>query len=434
MEGVVLFADDKVHHFSQSDTGQSNENALFQSLCIDLPVLGVNSLALAQKTLAAVGAFSAIILDWQFDEDDDALSSIFDSDDETTGLVRRPSSKEEATKRFLEDNDIYSLIYVFSEKDVEAEHGEWLKNKFGDRIQIEQKGNLRDVEAAKTKILADIAEWKVTNRNLSIPLLWSAAINKSAQKIFKDLSEADPNWLKEIYESAKGDGVSPELFVIEIFQGLLSENLVQAKELLEAIEDYSANEIVDIIRPGETKAKSIAKLFSRLFYSQVKEETPIMTGDICQISEDTFGIIISPECDIKKICESPSKKFDILVFKTDSFDNFLINNYPGFSKALFDGLSDSKKDKMRKMFNPGESKFHILPSFPLDGTHSRSVIVDLSNDCHKISNRVISRKKRPYKLNSPFIQQLRQRYLAHIGRVGVPTLPESLRDFNLKPS
>ena len=36
-------------------------------------------------------------------------------------------------------------------------------------------------------------------------------------------------------------------------------------------------------------------------------------------------------------------------------------------------------------------------------------------------------KRYAYKLNSPYIHQLRQRYIAYIGRYGVPALPNSVR-------
>lgn len=36
-------------------------------------------------------------------------------------------------------------------------------------------------------------------------------------------------------------------------------------------------------------------------------------------------------------------------------------------------------------------------------------------------------KRYGYKLNSPYIHQLRQRYIAYIGRYGVPALPNSVR-------
>jgi hypothetical protein len=445
MEGVVLFIDDKVHQFSLNEGGElirSNENALFQSLCTELPVLGVNSLELAKKTLASIGAFSAIILDWQFD-DLDAKEAIFDDGDESTNFVRLPAVKEEATRKFLEDNDIYSLIYVYSEKDVEAEHGEWLRQKFNNRIHIAQKSNINNTEEARAKILKDIAEWKMANRNLSIPLLWSATINKSTQNIFKDLAEADPNWLNEIYKSAQKDGVSPELFVIEMFQGLLSENLVQAKELLQAIKDYSSKVIVEAIKPGETKEQSIAKLFNRLFYSKLNSNAPIMTGDICDLGDDKFGIIITPECDIRNVKDNKGY-LDLLIFSNSNFENYIRKIYQN-KDAVFQQVKDAganrskglseKVEKMCEIFTQKEQSGHILTAFPFnDNTIDKSVMTDFKSSIMKYKYGGIKRIKRRYKLNSPFLQQLRQRYISHIGRIGVPALPQIFSEYMLSYS
>ena len=41
-------------------------------------------------------------------------------------------------------------------------------------------------------------------------------------------------------------------------------------------------------------------------------------------------------------------------------------------------------------------------------------------------------KRWKYKLNAPYINQLRQRYIAFFGRYGVPATPYSLRSYNLK--
>lgn len=41
-------------------------------------------------------------------------------------------------------------------------------------------------------------------------------------------------------------------------------------------------------------------------------------------------------------------------------------------------------------------------------------------------------KRTMYKLNAPYIHQLRQRYVAFFGKYGVPAIPQGLRDFNLK--
>ena len=41
-------------------------------------------------------------------------------------------------------------------------------------------------------------------------------------------------------------------------------------------------------------------------------------------------------------------------------------------------------------------------------------------------------KRTLYKLNAPYIHQLRQRYIAFFGKYGVPAIPFGLRDFNLR--
>src|SRR5437016_6340899 len=100
MDGVILFVDDKVHHCSAEggDIKRSPENELFESLRKDHPVLGVNNLDLAERAVKSIGSFSAIILDWAFD-DREALVAGADAED--VKFVRPP---EDRTLRFLEEN------------------------------------------------------------------------------------------------------------------------------------------------------------------------------------------------------------------------------------------------------------------------------------------------------------------------------------------
>lgn len=432
MQGVILFADDKIHQSELLENGtfkRSDENSLFNSLNKELPVLGVHSLELASKSIGSIGSFNAIILDWQF-TDEVAIQEIIKDDDGTAKLTKAPSTKDEATLTFLKENDFYSLIYILSEKDIESVYGASLKERFGDRIQFKQKTTIKDTETTKTQILADIVKWETQHLNLSIPLLWSSALNKSMQQIFKELSDADSNWLKDIFDTAANDGINAELFVIDIFQFLLSETLVQSKDLLEAIKSYAA-------KGGPvTDEKSIARLFSRLFYSKINN-SPIMTGDICIFDDSTFGIIISPECDIKSIISADNNLFDVFVFKSDSFETFLSRQL-SYTKDTFNTLSNggekqkNRLEAIRKTFNQSESKLHFLPSFPCNNDFNKTVVIDFSTNLQKVITIEIKKLVRNYKLNSPFIQQLRQRYVSYFGRVGVPALPISLRDFNLK--
>jgi hypothetical protein len=392
---------------------------LFESLRKDYPVLGVHTLDLAERAIKSIGSFSAVILDWVFD-DKEKLGEGADPED-----VRFVRGDENRTLKFLEDNDFYSLVYVYSTEDVEEQFGQRLRDRFGDRIRFQKKPL-----APATEIVRTLNEWRDQNQNLSIPLAWTSTINLAIQQIFKELADADDNWVKELGLSAQLDGVSGELFVIEILQFLLTEMLVQNQSLLSSIGGYLNSEKGDEAAPKE---ESVARLFKRLLYTKLDEKASIMTGDICALGDDKFGIIITPECDISDVTSGKIPDFELLVFLKDSFDVFLalgINDQ--YKRSAFGTAKDKQKDKLRKIFNQNDPKYHVLPSFPIDdNSFNLSVAIDFSKGAERYSLEKIKDSRR-YKLNSPFIQQVRQRYISHLGRVGVPSLPTSLRDFNLR--
>ena len=96
MEGVILFADDKLLDYSDESSKKSSlENKLFRSLSESSPVLGVKKRDQVENSLNAIGTFSAVILDWQFDDEDNLDEE--DDDDETVGLIQKPSQIETKT-------------------------------------------------------------------------------------------------------------------------------------------------------------------------------------------------------------------------------------------------------------------------------------------------------------------------------------------------
>ena len=138
-----------------------------------------------------------------------------------------------------------------------------------------------------------------------------------------------------------------------------------------------------------------------------------MTGDIFKFSEDEFAILLTPECDVNA--------------KKDSTLEFL-----KFSKAASAAFVTRKK-KDDELFNNKVQSRHILPSFPfVKNTFNLSAFIDFETAFVVKSKTEFDGKRSDYKLNSPYIFQLRQRYLAYIGRVGVPAIPPSLKSFNLK--
>lgn len=445
MDGVILFVDDKVHEccVEHGDLKRTPENELFETLRKDYPVLGVKNLDLAEKAIKSIGSFSAIILDWIFDDREALLDSGENSED--LKFVRPGSIKDERTLDFLENNDFYSLVYIYSNEEIEEKYGARLRERFGERIQFEKKNNL---ELPAEGITRRIKDWSERNQNLSIPLAWTATINQAIQKILKELADADVNWLRDIAQSAKEDGLSEELFIIDVFQYLLAEYLIQDSKLRKSLKDYLTPKAEglagDPIAP--TNEESIAKLFNRLFYTKINAEVPIMTGDICEITENRYGIIITPECDIRKILSKQEYKFEMLVFEKNGFNQHISRiraskvdgQLQNFTRARYNDWENGtvaqreQLNELRKLFNQNEPRFHILPSFPVSNSLNESVVIEFSLGCEMHSCQDVKGYRRAYKLNSPFIQQLRQRYISYLGRVGTPSLPLSLRNFNLK--
>lgn len=428
MEGVILYVDDKVHECcaKENEIERTPENALFESLRQNYPVLGVRDLELAQRAIRSIGAFSAIILDWIFEDKRDALG--VDDSEEDIRAVRRGSVQEDQTLTFLEQNDFYSLVYVYSNEDVEGMYGTRLRTRFGDRIRIQRKTK---EPLPVENIIDQIEKWRLQHKSLTVPLAWTATINLAIQQIFKELAEADKNWVREIADSAREDSVNEELFVIEILQYLLAESLTRNRGLLDSIKEYLETTNNEQAVEGQlpTNEDSVARLFRRLFYTRLDDDSPIMTGDICELDDKKFGIVMTPECDVKDVLSGRIDSFELLTFSKGSFDAYLAkNNY----QRNYDEAGLKLLGKLRKVFNQDESRFHVLPSFPFnDGSLNLSVILDFSHGCERYKIDQI-KSMRKYKLNSPFIQQLRQRYIAHLGRVGVPSLPLTLRNFNLK--
>lgn len=99
---------------------------------------------------------------------------------------------------------------------------------------------------------------------------------------------------------------------------------------------------------------------------------------------------------------------------------------------------ESKKKKFQKdpgsinnIFNNGVISRHVLASFPFDETvYSDIALINFTSALQVIkedNDESLLAKRYGYKLNSPYIHQLRQRYIAFIGRFGVPALPNSIR-------
>lgn len=390
MKGVILFADDHVFHKDRT------ENDLFKKFNLEseFPILPIDNLSVLEKTVSSVSTYRAIILDWNFKKD---------SGEEG---VKIP---DETPFEFLKNNKIYSLVYVYSQADIEKEKKDELEALYPKKIFFETKNAANSLDVEYKKIVDGIKKFETDNQHLITPFLWSQAINNSVQTIFDELENADPNWIKEIYTSAVTDGAEPNAEVIGVFQNLLNESIVQNSDLTKSLAATAA--LNDV--PIANKEESLAKLYNRIYYTQLLNDAPIMTGDIFKFSDDEFAILITPECDVN------TKKETTLEFL----------KFTKTASAAF--ITKKKKDDA--IFNNGVQSRHILPSFPFEANvYNLSAFIDFETSFIVKPKSEFENKRSEFKLNSPYIFQLRQRYLAYIGRVGVPAIPPSLKTFNLK--
>ncbi len=399
MEGVILFADDYIFE------GGNFEYKLFLELkTSSIPILPINNLNDFNNIIKCISTYKAIIIDWEFVEKIDEIE------------------KKDNPLNILMNNDIFSLIYVYSQTTIGEETQNQLKDKYGDKIDFLPKiKEDSQVITEKEKILSKISEFENENKHLSVPFVWSQAINQSAQAIFTELEQADPNWIKEIYNTAKNDGTEPNLEVIGVFQNLLSESVIQNEALLKSLSEFVQSDDIAV----QDKETSLSKLYNRIYYTKLIKDAPLMTGDIFKFSADEYAILFTPECDIN------AKKETALEFLK-------------FSKSASNSFIDrKKKDKAKQenknqkfddsFFNNSVPSRHLLLSFPFEtGDYNSTALIDFETAFVVKSKADFDNKRADYKLNSPYIYQLRQRFLAFIGRVGVPAIPQSLRMYNLK--
>lgn len=404
MDGVVVFADNKVFEVG------SFENKLFNKLREDSPysVLPVCCIKDLGSTIKATSTFKAIILDWNFKNDDVEI-------DDLEGAVLPDRTPEQ----FLSDADIYSLIYIYSENELGDTIKTKLRKRYNEKVQFKKK-TPNAINEDATAIIKEIKDFEKGNSHMRIPFIWSHAINQSVQRIFYDLEITNKHWIKEVKDTVLKDGGDPTSELIEIFHNLLNESLIQNETLRKELEAYNPEEH-DVVE------ENTIKLYRRIFYTIIPTEAPLMTGDIFKFNDKEYGILITPECDLA----SRKKKK-----RKNTFEFLMIN------KTISENYQNEKKKKHKKnpddvnnIFNNGVFSYHVLASFPFEETIYKDIalinfesamrVIEIKED----GDKTFLEKRCGYKLNSPYIHQLRQRYIAFIGRYGVPALPNSVRSY-----
>lgn len=396
MNGIILYADDDVLN------SISSENKLFQKFnnSTEHSVLPITNLEDLEKTISCVSTFRALLLDWTFKKPK--------IDEDMPDINENPLE-------FLKSNKIYSLVYIYSRESLPEQTKNELKVIYGDgKIFFEQKSGNFDENKEFEKICRGISAFEDANKHMEIPFVWSQSINKSAQAIFSELEQASSNWVKEIKDTASADGADPCSEVINIFQNILSESLIQDNILRQSLSDYNPSDVVVL-------EENTAKLYRRLFYTKLTVDAPIMTGDIFKFDDNEYGILITPECDIN---DKNKDSYEFLIIKKN-----LSNAYQKEKQGKYEKNINSTK----QIFNNGVISRHILASFPFAEEQFNTIaLIEFCSAFKNKSKDELGGSRTLFKLNAPYIHQLRQRFVAFMGRYGVPAIPDSLKSHHLK--
>lgn len=407
MKGVIVYADDDVLNVKDN----SLEYQLYDLFRQDdhYTIIPITSIVDLEETVKSVSPIRVLMLDWQF-------KRMGDMED---GLVL----PDETPEIFLRDSKLFSLIYIFSKEELSVGMQESLKAKFGNKIQFQRKPkNTDDITLLYNQIIGDIEQLDQQNKQMSVTYDWSQRINVAQQKIFNELDSADPTWIKVLSDAAREDTGDATTDVVNMYQELLSEQLRQDAVLRQAIETYHVDDNIQ-------DSQSIAKLYQRLIYSKVEDGQTLMTGDICKMQNGKYAIVITPECEMR---HRENKDVEILEFGNDFMEIMPKRKNRLCPLHWFTQLNLEKKKTVRKMYNNDDSGLHILPSFPFeDGVYNKSVIIEFRTALGMIPYNTVTEHRIGYRLNAPYIQQLRQRFLSFFGRCGVPAVPDILRDYNL---
>lgn len=396
IKGVVLFADDYVHN------NEKIEYELYQLFRKEYVVMPVDNLDHLRHALVSVSNFDVIILDWEFMSDEPEFQD---------APPLNPLS-------ILEDLELFSKIYVYSRATIPASAIDILNARFPGRIEIRAKLSERDagedLVAEFEKIKKELEEFTSSNKNLDFSVAWGRAINQSLQSIFAELASVNEHWVKEVYQSSLADNSNAILEVVELLNNLLAERLVQNASLRDMIEAQG----VEKPDPNLSGIEA-AKLFQRIYYTKILDkDVPYSTGDIFDISNDDYAILITPECEVyDRINGKVCLKSDLEILR--------------FHKSSILTDFDYNKEDSKK-FNQNTQTMHFLPSFPYVGEEMLlPASISFLNALKTVSKDDLEKYGRRYKLNSPYIQQLRQRYSSWHGRIGVPAVNESIKAFNL---
>ena len=283
----------------------------------------------------------------------------------------------------------------------------------------------------QTELLKKIKEWVGRTPRAGLVFEWERLLNKARDHATSDILGLKGDSLSSLVKVLRkevGEGANREL--VQLFNKVLlrymtTGDLARIGELMERLGD------------GDINPDWYARFHRLQAYYLPDKAEPVWTGDVFETDENDYrkgyAVVITSKCDLAqgkvdrikmvdamKVDHNPKVQQQVFQAiwpgKHFSQNGELTNQASQFLKALAggSGLPD---------------RFYILRFVHADGAHFHLLI-----DLHSVRSVPVMeveeewKQRRICRLDSPYIEDLLQRYAALSARVGVPAIPEKVRE------
>jgi len=277
-----------------------------------------------------------------------------------------------------------------------------------------------------------IKQWVGEVPHAGLVFEWERLLNISRDRTTGDIFDLEGGSLaslakvlrKEVGESANRELV--QLFNKVLLRCMTTGELPEIRELMNRLGEG-----------GGINLDWYARFHHFQTYYHPDETEPVWTGDIFETGDDDYrkgyAVVITPQCDLAQDkvdrikvgyamkvddnFETQQQAFKIVrPGKPFHQDAKLTNRALQFLRGVAGRDSLPERFYVLRFVRIGETKFHLL--------------VDLHDVCSVPLEEVEEdwKQKRICRLDSPYIEDLMHRYAALSERVGVPAIPEKIRD------
>ena len=280
------------------------------------------------------------------------------------------------------------------------------------------------------ELLDRIEKWVRDTPSAGLVFEWERLLNEARDWATSDILDLDGGSLTNLVKALRGEveqGANREL--VQLFNRILLRHMIGG-ELTEIGALMSRLE-----GGGRIGADWYARFHCLQAYYPPSEVEPVWTGDILQTGEDeyrkAYAVVITSQCDlaqgkVDRIKVAYAMKVDDSLERTEQAfktvrpgklfrqDERLSGKASLFLKGIAGQGSLPERFYVLRFIQGDELCFHLLVD--LHNVHSVP-LVDVEHDW---------KQKRICRLDSPYIEDLLQRYAALSARVGVPGIPDEV--------